>query len=168
MTVYSAYAYRDTQRKGSFALIQHLLGRVLTNENYWPHFAEGGNRGTGGLSNLLLVTHKVLTLGSGSGKGILLFSWSFSSWPLPCPRTRTQGQSGPEKEAKSGIQQIQPRHCTKEPDLEPKSQVSLKEFPARPQELPILNQLDFFIYITWSGAQEGYRRDPKLATALTL
>lgn len=117
---------------------------------------------------MLLVTHKVLTLGSGSGKGILLSSLSFSSWPLHVPGPGHRGKVGRSKEAKSRICQIQPGHCTKDPELEPKSQVSLKEFPGGHRNFPILNQLDFFIYITWSGAQEGHRRDPKLATALTL
>lgn len=43
-----------------------LVRTVLTNKNRWPHSAEGGNRGTGGLSDLLLVMRRVLAPGTGS------------------------------------------------------------------------------------------------------
>lgn len=87
MSVYSAHAYRYIEKGYGFALIQHLLVRVLTNRNHWPHFAKGGNRGTGGLNDLLLVIGRVLTPDPGSREeatafpGVLLSSLLFSSWP---------------------------------------------------------------------------------------
>lgn len=59
MTVDSVRAQRHAEKGDWFALIRRSVVRVLTNENPWPHFAEGGNRGTGGLDDLLLVTQRV-------------------------------------------------------------------------------------------------------------
>lgn len=86
----------------------------------------------------------------------------------PCSRTRTQGQSGPEKGGKVKDLADPARALHRRARTGAKKSGFPVGIPGRPQEFPILNQLDFFIYITWSGAQEGHRQDPKLTTALTL
>lgn len=135
------------RRSYGFALIQHLLLRVLTTGNHGPHFAEGGHPGTGGLNDLLLVLGRVLAPGP-AFPGVLLSSLLSSSWPSQGPGARTWEQGRPRgEEAKPRTQHLRPGHRTKDTDLELKIQV--------PKGSPFLNQLNSSIDAAWSGAQEG-------------
>lgn len=149
MSGYSVRTYRYREWVW-FALTQHLLVRVLTDRNQWPHFAEVGNRGTGGLNDLLLVINRVLDPGPGCQEEVPAFSRSplvlhvIQFLALMWPRARTQEQDWPRgEEAKSRIQHFQPRHRTKGPDLELKIQVP-KGIPSQTPGIPDLEPAALF------------------------